>query len=95
MSTKGNFAGNVAEQEGGKIPGTHAHHGIPQEFGPDVPSGMNIHDPKYGWQWEASDHLGRHYQYNREWRKWFDIHTNATPEEIGEQLWKMKGKYGF
>ena len=46
--------------------------------------GIDIHDPRYGVFLDSKMHNKGSYQYNIEWKKFFDTHPNATIEEAIE-----------
>jgi RHS repeat-associated protein len=96
--TEGNFRKNLKAYTG-ISPGKnqHAHHVIPKEFADRLAEkGINVHDPKYGVWWEATEHWSAHgkSKYNDEWYEYLDTHTHVNKEEICEFGRNIMNKYG-
>ncbi len=80
--TRRNFRKNLAKMVGEMPADKEAHHIFPVKFINDFNKiGIDIHDPRYGVFLDSKMHNKGSYQYNIEWKKFFDTHPNATIEE--------------
>jgi RHS repeat-associated protein len=92
-----NFRRNLAILTGGVEEGAHAHHVLPQEFKADfLRSGIeNIHDPRFGTWWQASQHLKNAWAYNEEFREFFAKEVQQQQREVLEFAEKLMKSFGF
>ena len=78
-----NFRENLTRFTGNTPQGFDAHHILPQKFQSQFEkAGVNIHDPKYGAWWGASEHRGKAYEYNKSWDQFFSENTSPTVEQV-------------
>lgn len=84
--TAANFGANLGIRTGVNprlMKDVDAHHGYPQKFAKDFarlyPS-LNIHNPRYGSWWNASQHRSLAYEYNLSWQNF--LKRDPAPSQI-------------
>ena len=81
----------MLEMEGKTVQeGMHAHHILPVKFADKFKkAGININDPKYGAWIESHHHLSKARKYNKEWKVFFDMHSNPSVEKIESEAKRL------
>jgi RHS repeat-associated protein len=91
--TKDNFRENLMRLTGksaDEVADLEAHHVLPKEFIKDFQkAGLNIHDPTFGAWVDKKLHRDWSYQYNQEWRRFFNEFTEQGTEPSIEQILRL------
>ncbi|HKE44283.1 MAG TPA: RHS repeat-associated core domain-containing protein [Steroidobacteraceae bacterium] len=80
--TANNFRANLVSLTGKEPANAQAHHMLPQAFESQFAArGININDPKYGAWWNATQHLAKSAEYNKQWETFLATNPNAREIE--------------
>ena len=97
--TSRNYRYNLQQYTGQNGKGMQAHHVLPQEFRDLFQrANINIDNPRYGSWVNSAQHQGMSYEYNQDWRAFFEEFTNATGPSVPQIeafARELAGKYGF
>ena len=71
-----------------------AHHDLAQAFrGRFEKIGLDIDDPAYGRWVPMAEHRKLAWQFNQEWRRFFERFPNPTPEQVLAKMEELRGKF--